>query len=438
MSNNPQELTFSFEGRTIRARRGQTIAGALHQTGVRTLSRSVKYHVPRGYTCGFGACGGCPLNINGLPNTVSCTTPVQGGEVVKREGGLPSARFDLLRTADGMRRWLGAGFQFKLFAKQPRLSKLAGTALAHLAGGGRFPTRAAVAASRVTRVDNLRVDVLVLGGGLSGLTAALEAANAGRTVAVVDRDFRGGRSAVRTEPVTDGGTPVDASNAFRRAYDSAVSHRSITLVEGVAAGFIDGFVPVISGTVRVELSAPAVILAAGSYEVPVLLKNHDRPGVMFADAALKLARIEGVRPGQRAVVVRAADRAEDVATALRAENVEVVDTVDAEDVERVIGFGRAKGVRVRGSDGKRRTVPADLVCIAGQRRPADELVLHAEYDAAGSHEKVTRDGFEPTRGTARVGSMTGTTAYDLADVRDTTRALLDDTLPVTNPSEIDQ
>lgn len=423
MMSEDQRLRFNFEGRVVTASEGQTIAGALHRTGVRTLSRGVKYHTPRGYTCGFGACGDCPLAVNGMPNTVSCTTPVRGGETVRREQGLPSTAFDLLRAADFMRPWLGAGFQFRLFAKQARLSKLTGRFLAFLAGGGRMPSPAAIERSRVTRVDRVATELVVVGGAVSGLTAALTAAEAGVDVLVVDRDFTGGRSRVRTEPVLVGGKEISPAQLFPTLLDEVRAHPRITLATGVAIGWIDNVLPVVNGDLRLEITPSKVLLATGSYEVPLLFPGHDRPGVMFADAALKLAEVERVPPGRRAVVVRSDDRAADVAERLRANGVEVVQVVDAADVEKITGWSKATGVTVE-VDGMRTRVRADLVCIAGRRRPAEELALHLRYADAGSHERVDRDEDRLPSFSLSVGTASGSASYSIDEIRERTEILL--------------
>ena len=54
MSSQEGPCTFTFDGRSITARPGQTIAGALHQDGVHVVSRSFKYHRPRGLFCATG------------------------------------------------------------------------------------------------------------------------------------------------------------------------------------------------------------------------------------------------------------------------------------------------------------------------------------------------------------------------------------------------
>lgn len=425
------ELRFTFEGRSVTAQPGQSIAGALHATGVRTLSRGVKYHRPRGYTCGFGACGDCPLQIDGMPSTVSCTTPVRGGEQVRREGGLPSVRFDLLRTADLMRPMLKAGFQFSLFAGQPRLSKLAGTLLAVLAGGGRAPSAAAAERSTVTRVERLSPDVLVIGAGVSGLTTALAAADAGAEVILVDQEHIGGRARVRTEPVHTVHGPALPAGLVADLLERVSSHTGIRVLRGIAIGITEGLIPVINEReqLRSEIRPEALILATGSYETPVLVPGHDLPGVMLADGALRLTEIEGVRPGRRAVIIAGDDRADDVARALQRSGVEIVASVPAEHVQRVTGWARATGVQINSGVPGVRRYRADLVCVVGPRRAASELELHAAYADAGSHELVTSDAAVSDLTDARsrfaiVGSAAGSASYDLAHIARTARDIV--------------
>jgi sarcosine oxidase subunit alpha len=435
MSTDP-DLSFTFEGRRVEARPGQSIAGALHATGVRTISRGIKYHRPRGYTCGFGACGDCPLKIDGMPATVSCTTPARGGEVVQREVGLPNSGFDLLRAADLMRPYLRAGFQFSLFARQPRLSKLAGSLLGVLAGAGRAPSAEAIERASATRIVDREADVLVIGGGASGLTAAIAAADAGARVVLIDQELIGGRSRVRTEPVRVGTAESRASDLVEGLLHRARDHAGIEMLRGSAIGIIDGLVPVVDadGPLRYDLRPTTVVIATGSYETPLLVEGHDLPGVMLADGALRLAAIEGVRPGRRAVVVDGDPRSSAVAEELRRHGVEVVATVPVADVRRVTGWSRASGVSVAagadgadGADGthgagtvsRRRRIRADLVCMVGPRRAAEELALHAAYGEAGSHEEVLTDaaavaGARPGgERVSIVGSASGDASYSL-------------------------
>lgn len=80
-------MTFTFEGRTIAARAGDTIAMALWAAGVTTLRRSSRDGAPRGMLCAMGICYECLVRTGGA-TVRACTTPVQEGMNVER-GGQP-------------------------------------------------------------------------------------------------------------------------------------------------------------------------------------------------------------------------------------------------------------------------------------------------------------------------------------------------------------
>ena len=91
-------LTFTFEGRTIPAVAGQSIAAALYAAGQRVFSRSFKYHRPRGLFCVAGDCPNCLMNVDGRPNVRTCIEPVRTQHIVHRQNAWPSADFDVLRV----------------------------------------------------------------------------------------------------------------------------------------------------------------------------------------------------------------------------------------------------------------------------------------------------------------------------------------------------
>ena len=71
-----EETTFLFEGRTIRARRGYTIAKALHEAGYPVHSHSLQGR-NRSLECGIGKCGACEMLVDGRVRRI-CITPVDG------------------------------------------------------------------------------------------------------------------------------------------------------------------------------------------------------------------------------------------------------------------------------------------------------------------------------------------------------------------------
>ena len=51
MADSTEKFTFQFDGQTIEARDGDTVASALYRAGHRIFTRSFKYHRPRGLLC---------------------------------------------------------------------------------------------------------------------------------------------------------------------------------------------------------------------------------------------------------------------------------------------------------------------------------------------------------------------------------------------------
>ncbi|WP_321340295.1 (2Fe-2S)-binding protein [Breoghania sp.] len=80
-------VTFTFEGQTIEAKKGDSVAAALTAAGVLDLRSSVVSGESRGIFCMMGACFECLMNIDGQPNRQACMTEVSEGLVVLRQQG---------------------------------------------------------------------------------------------------------------------------------------------------------------------------------------------------------------------------------------------------------------------------------------------------------------------------------------------------------------
>lgn len=440
-----EPVRFTFEGRTVEALPGQTLGGALHADGVRILTRSFKYRRPRGYTCGYGACGNCPLTVDGLPGVNACERPVEGGEVVRRERGWPSTGVDVFRLADAAAPLLTAGFQFRLFTKTPWLAHRAEKVMAWVAGAGRRPSPEAAAATRATSHETRTVDVTVVGGGLSGLAAALGAATEGASVLLVHRGVLGGRSLGRP------GSAAARHRSYRSDREAALAlaadveaHPNIEVLDGTAVATFDGVdLIVVSRRRRIQVSAPAMVVATGSYDVPLNFAGNDKPGVMLASAVRKLMHVERVRPGRRAVVVTENATGYEIAAELLAAGVTVKAVVDPDPNARTAELTAAldaanvpvltgRPVRVRGLRGARsvvvaegagkRRLRADLVVVSRPERPAEELRWQRHYVETGdTHAPKGAPTAHTTDRTVVVGSAAGLPAQTLDDARDAGR-----------------
>jgi predicted molibdopterin-dependent oxidoreductase YjgC len=83
----PSDFTFSFEGKPVAAKEGQSVAAALLAAGERCL-RIDEAGNPKGAVCGIGACWECRCSIEGVPDTRACMTPARPGMIVRRQRGL--------------------------------------------------------------------------------------------------------------------------------------------------------------------------------------------------------------------------------------------------------------------------------------------------------------------------------------------------------------
>lgn len=80
-------VTFTFDGKPVKAQEGDTVAVALHDAGVRILSHSAEAHRPRGLYCAIGNCSSCMMVVDGEPNVKTCLTLVREGMRVETQKG---------------------------------------------------------------------------------------------------------------------------------------------------------------------------------------------------------------------------------------------------------------------------------------------------------------------------------------------------------------
>src|SRR5439155_10155658 len=163
----------------------QSIAAALYASGVRTFSRSFKYHRPRGLFCVSGDCPNCLMQVDGRPNVRTCIEPARQGQVVCGQNAWPGLRFDVLRVFDRLSYFLPVGFYYKHFYKPRWLWPLFEHTVRHIAGLGRIDVHAPVHAD--TSIEHVQAQVCVIGAGPAGLAAAAAAAEAGAEVLILER-----------------------------------------------------------------------------------------------------------------------------------------------------------------------------------------------------------------------------------------------------------
>jgi sarcosine oxidase subunit alpha len=327
-----QQLSFEFNGRRMTGFAGDTLASALLANGVQLVGRSFKLHRPRGiFSCGVEEPTGLVDVGEGatrIPNMRATLVELHDGLIAASVNCWPSVGFDVGALNSRIAALLPAGFYYKTFkwpnwqVFEPAIRRMAG--LGRLSGQ-RDPDR--------YEESSAQAEVLVVGGGIAGLSAAVSAAEAGAdTLLLTSGPAVGGALAWRTDAAL--------AELILRARRSGVRQMTRTLAFGiydhnlVCARETLPAVPAHHGSAGVlrerlwKIRARAVIAAAGAFERPMIFPNNDRPGVMLAGAADKFAHAFGVACGQRVVIAANSDSAYRVAASLRAAGVNVIALID--------------------------------------------------------------------------------------------------------------
>ena len=330
-------LEFRFDGRVLRGVEGDSVASALLANGIRVVSRSFKFHRPRGiFSAGFeepNALVQLHSGVRAVPCARATMVPLSADLEVSSQAGWPSVSHDVLRGIDFVHSVFAAGFYNKTFmwpswhVYEPIIRKLAGFGTAPTGPDpDRYDTRHA------------HCEVLIIGGGAAGIQAAEAAAAGGRRVMLAEQDeFWSGD--VSSLAMRKNVQVLPRTTAFAY-YD----HDLVALTEVVADG--RQHLP----RERLWLvRAGRVVLATGALEQPLIFSNNDRPGIMLAGAALKFLRRHSIAPGRNVVVATNNDSAYLAARELRQAGVNVVALVDSRSspADSLLQEMRDLGIRVQ-------------------------------------------------------------------------------------------
>ncbi len=368
-------IPFTFDGRRLEGRAGDTIASALLANGVRIVGRSFKYHRPRGiwgaWTEEPNALVDVSLDGRTTPNLRATTEPLVAGMAVRSVNAYPTAEGDRGAFLDRFSAFIPAGFYYKTFLWpdwhlfEPRIRAMAGL--------GRLDPDNSPAADWPQ--INATCDVLVVGAGPAGLAAAMAAAGAGRSVILIDDRPQAGGSLLHRGGTVDGipGAEWAARVAGELAADG---HRVLT--DTTAYGIYDH--DLVCAWQRRPGRADAlwrirpkrIVVGAGAIERPLVFADNDRPGVMSADAALFYLRRHGVLVGSRIVVAANNSSAAAVAGALAAAGASVTLADLRADATAPEGVAVRKGAAIEAVHGKR---GVEAVTVGGERIEADALLV---------------------------------------------------------------
>lgn len=349
------------DGERVSARRGESLALSLIAADRLLLSRSPKLHRARGPYCLRGACEGCLVRIDGLPNQPACRTFVRGGEVVETQNVLGSRETDLLSAADFL---FPQGIDHhRLMAGVRGLSPLVGSFARRIAGLGKLAERVPAASPAERR----ELPVLIVGGGRKGLALA---AALGKLATLVDDGPRLGGSLLALDPPRAGAMSTSA----RAAGAAVLEQHSVVALSREPDDTTGHVTALVVGPERtLVVRARCVVLATGKHDAVPSFPNNDLPGIFSARAALFAWRSD-VLIGSRVAVVGSGRYAEGLLQQMS--GVVELFTLEEASVVRAIGRERVTGVELR-SEGRTRRIKVNALVFDGRGAPSFELAVQA-------------------------------------------------------------
>ncbi|MGB1361519.1 MAG: FAD-dependent oxidoreductase, partial [Alphaproteobacteria bacterium] len=448
--NTDKEVKFKFNKKTYTGYEGDTLASALLANGVTLVGRSFKYHRPRGIvTAGSEEPNALVTLFSGErqePNVPATMVPIYDGLEAHSQNCFPSVKYDYMAINNKFSSILVAGFYYKTFMG---LGQRGWHFFEHFirkaAGQGRATNQKGT--EKYEQIFDF-ADVLVIGGGVSGLSSALSASRAGKTVIIVDEKEQFGGYGLTDDSEIDGKKSVDWINSVVAELENNenVKVLSRTVAFGLYDGGNVGCVEKVSDhylnndeyTVKQRMrniTAGEVILATGSIERPLVFTNNDLPNVMQAEALNTYIKQYGVCSGNSVVVFTNNDSAYRTVNSLidAGKTVTVVDTrnvaknktavsliergvqiIDTAYIKNVNGSKTAiKSVDVITKAGAKLNISCDLVVSSGGHTPVVNLWSHL-YGKPTYNEKIC--AFVPGKSPKNlkaVGACIGN--FDLSD-----------------------
>jgi NADPH-dependent 2,4-dienoyl-CoA reductase/sulfur reductase-like enzyme/Fe-S-cluster-containing hydrogenase component 2/bacterioferritin-associated ferredoxin len=256
-----KKVGFYWNNTRLQAYDGEVISSALFANGIHVFGHHAKDSSAQGIFCANGQCAQCMVIANGIP-VKACMTRVEENMVVESVEGLP-----------------------------------------------RLPE--AVEEFQFASIEQIDTDVLIIGGGPAGLSAALELGERGIEALIVDdKDRLGGKLVLQThkffgsiEDCYAGTRGVDIAKILE---DNIRTLPSVKVWPNSAAMYLfsDKKVGIVTNNIHYRIVNPKVVLnAAGAREKSLIFPGNTLPGVYGAGAFQTLVNRDLVKPANRLFVV---------------------------------------------------------------------------------------------------------------------------------------
>jgi sarcosine oxidase subunit alpha len=281
-----ERITFTFEGKSIEAYKGETIASALHAAGVQVLSHSLHLNRPRGFFCAIGKCSSCMMEVDDIPNVKTCMVLAEQGMNVSSQTG-----WGKLKKTKAQ----------KTFPRRP--------------------------------IPLMKTDIAIVGAGPAGLSAAIYASRFGARVMIFDENPKIGGQLIKQTHMFFGSkdhhAKVRGINIGEKLVDELDENVTIFTETPVVGYYPHHQLAIINDHRLHRVQAKKIIVATGASENMLSFPNNDLPGVYGAGAVQTLMNVFGILPGKRMLMIGAGNIGVIVAYQLLQAGVEVAAVVEA-------------------------------------------------------------------------------------------------------------
>ena len=311
-----KKIKIFFDGKSYDAFEGDTIASALIRNKIKLIGRSFKYHRPRGiYTCGIEEPNALVqiLNEHNEPNTRATIKRVYDGINISSQNRWPSLAFDVGSINNLLSPIFSAGFYYKTFMG-PRgfWKKIYEPLIRRTAGLGKPPNNFRSKSIH----QNHNVDILIVGGGLSGLIAARKLIDTNYDVLLVEQDsYLGGilKNSNKVDSI-GGKKTIDWINETEKLILKSNNIKILKNTLVTSYNFTNHLIALEDKFVgkKIDLDKSELILhkirttntilANGHIERFISFRNNDLPGVMLASSFEKYIHRYGVVPEKNPVI----------------------------------------------------------------------------------------------------------------------------------------
>jgi sarcosine oxidase, subunit alpha len=429
-------LTFKFDSKSYSGFEGDTLASALLAHGVHLAGRSFKYHRPRGIMAAGSEEPNALVDISrgggrSAPNLRMTQVELYEGLNATSQNRWPSLAFDIGAINNLLSPLFVAGFYYKTFMGPAFIRKawvwnnIFEPVIRRAAGLGNAPCE-----PDPDRYANryIHCDVLVIGAGPAGLSAARAAAGSGAKVIICDEQSRFGGSLLSEAGATIDGLAApewlgDTLHALKRHANVRMLPRT-TAFGYFAQNFVSLAERVTEHLAEASLTEPRerlwqvrakqVILATGAIERPLTFPDNDRPGIMLADAARIYLNRYGVLAGRNVALFTATDDAYRAALDMKKAGATIAVIADLRTGPGIVAAeARANGIQVVtgatvcGTKGKLRITSVDIgrVGETGKVSVVETVACDCLLMSAGWTPTVHL--FSQSRGKLRFDEATG-------------------------------